>query len=117
MIIDQKLYDNTAAAVDDSEQATKPGMMLAWRFMQNYHKRAYTLNPTNVDEYCDYTRLTGIHRLYCTSHSHVLNSKSVASAHAESIGKRYEDCTFIVGHIDSGVTVSTHYHRKQSTVL
>ena len=111
-IIDQKLYDDTEAAVGGSEHAAKLGVMLAWRFAQNYHKPAYTLNPTNVDEYCDYARLTGIRGLYRTPHSHVLNPKAVAEAHAESIGKRYEDCNFIVGHIDGGVTVSTHYHGK-----
>ena len=111
-IIDQKLYNDTEAAVGGSEHAAKLGVMLAWRFAQNYHKPAYTLNPTNVDEYCDYARLTGIRGLYRTPHSHVLNPKAVAIAHAESMGKRYEDCNFIVGHIDGGVTVSTHYHGK-----
>ena len=82
-IIDQKLYDDTEAAVGGSEHAAKLGVMLAWRFAQNYHQPAYTLNP-----------------------------KAVAEAHAESLGKRYEDCNFIVGHIDGGVTVSTHYHGK-----
>ena len=111
-IIDQKLYDDTESAVGGSEHAAKLGVMLAWRFAQNYHKPAYTLNPTNVDEYCDYARLTGIRGLYRTPHSHVLNPKAVAEAHAEAIGRRYEDCNFIVAHIDGGVTVSTHYHGK-----
>ncbi len=86
--------------------------MLAWRFIQDYPCPAYTLNPTNVDEYCDYARLTGIRGLYRTPHSHVLNPKAVAEAHAESLGKRYQDCNFIVGHIDGGVTVSAHDHGR-----
>ena len=113
-VIDQKLYDDTEAAVGGSEHAAKLGVMLAWRFAQNYHKPAYTLNPTNVDEYNDYARLTGIRGLYRTPHSHVLNPKAVAEAHAESLGKRYEDCNFIVGHIDGGVTVSAHDHGKMT---
>ena len=104
-IIDQKLYDDTEAAVGGSEHAAKLGVMLAWRFSLAYHKPAYTLNPTNVDEYCDYARLTGIRGLYRQGHSHVLNP-------AESMGKRYEDCNFIVGHIDGGVTVSAHDHGR-----
>ena len=107
-IIDQKLYDDTEAAVGGSEHAAKLGVMLAWKFALAYHRPAYTLNPTNVDEYCDYARLTGIRGLYRTPHSHVLNPKAVAEAHARSIGRRYEDCNFIVAHIDGGVTVSTH---------
>ena len=109
-IIDAKLYEDTEKAVGGSEHAAKLGVMLAWRFAQAYHKPAYTLNPTNVDEYCDYARLTGIRGLYRTPHSHVLNPKAVAEAHAESMGRRYEDCNFIVGHIDGGVTISAHDH-------
>ena len=111
-IIDRKLYEDTEAAVGGSEHAAKLGVMLAWRFIQDYPCPAYTLNPTNVDEYCDYARLTGIRGLYRTPHSHVLNPKAVAEAHAESLGKRYQDCNFIVGHIDGGVTVSAHDHGR-----
>ena len=111
-VIDQKLYDDTEAAVGGSEHAAKLGVMLAWKFSLNYHKPAYTLNPTNVDEYCDYARLTGIRGLYRRPHSHVLNPKAVAEAHAEAMGKRIEECNFIVGHIDGGVTVSAHCRGK-----
>ena len=88
-IIDQKLYDDTEAAVGGSEHAAKLGVMLAWKFALAYHRPAYTLNPTNVDEYNDYARLTGIRGLYRTPHSHVLNPKAVAEAHAEALGRRY----------------------------
>ena len=111
-VIDQKLYDDTEAAVGGSEHAAKLGVMLAWKFALAYGKPAYTLNPTNVDEYCDYARLTGIRGLYRVPHSHVLNPKAVAEAHAESMGKKPEDCNFIVAHIDGGVTVSAHDHGR-----
>ena len=113
-IIDQKLYDGTEAAVGGSEHAAKLGVMLAWKFALAYHRPAYTLNPTNVDEYNDYARLTGIRGLYRTPHSHVLNPKAVAEAHAEALGRRYEDCCFIVAHIDGGVTVSAHDHGRMT---
>ena len=58
--IDQKLYDDTVAAVGGSEHPAKLGVMIAWTFAQKYGKDAYTLNPTNVDEYGDYARLTGV---------------------------------------------------------
>ena len=107
-IIDQKLYDDTEAAVGGSEHAAKLGVMLAWKFSQNYHKPAYTLNPTNVDEYCDYARLTGIRGLYRVSHSHFLNHKAVAQADAEAMGIPYEQANLITAHIDGGVTVGAH---------
>ena len=110
--IDQKLYDDTEAAVGGSEHPAKLGVMLAWKFAQEYGKAAYTLNPTNVDEYGDLARLTGIKGVYRVSHSHVLNQKAVAEAHAEKLGKAYEDCNFIVAHIDGGITVSAHDHGR-----
>ena len=110
--IDEKLYEDTKAAVGGSEHAAKLGVMLAWKFSLAYHRPAYTLNPTNVDEYNDYARLTGIRGLYRVAHSHVLNPKAVAEAHARAIGKKIEECNFIVAHIDGGVTVSAHHHGR-----
>jgi butyrate kinase len=106
--IDKRLYDDTVAAVGGSEHPAKLGVMLAWKFAQEFGREAYTLNPTNVDEYDDVARLTGIKGVYRISHSHVLNQKAVAEYHAATLGKRYEDCNFIVAHIDGGITVSAH---------
>ena len=110
--IDKRLYDDTVAAVGGSEHPAKLGVMLAWKFSQEFGRKAFTLNPTNVDEYCDYARLTGIKGVYRTSHSHVLNQKAVADFHAHKLGKRYADCNFIVCHIDGGITVSAHDHGR-----
>ncbi len=106
--IDQRLYDDTVAAVGGSEHPAKLGVMLAWKFAQEFGREAYTLNPTNVDEYQDLARLTGIRGVYRVSHSHVLNQKAVAEWHAAKLGRRYADCNFIVAHIDGGITVSAH---------
>lgn len=110
--IDQKLYDDTEAAVGGSEHPAKLGVMLAWEFAKRYNKPAYTLNPTNVDEYGELARLTGIRGVYRVSHSHVLNQKAVAEYHAGTLGKKYEDCRLIVAHIDGGITVSAHEHGR-----
>jgi butyrate kinase len=106
--IDERLFDDTVAAVGGSEHPAKLGVMLAWKFAQAFSKPAYTLNPTNVDEYSDLARLTGIKGVYRVSHSHVLNQKAVAEHHAATLGKRYGECNFIVAHIDGGITVSAH---------
>jgi butyrate kinase len=106
--VDARLFDDTVAAVGGSEHPAKLGVMLAWKFAQAFAKPAYTLNPTNVDEYSDLARLTGIKGVYRVSHSHVLNQKAVAARHAETLGRRYADCNFVVAHIDGGITVSAH---------
>lgn len=111
-VIDEKLVRDTEAAVGGSEHPAKLGVMLADRFAKECNKPAYTLNPTNVDEYGELARLTGIKGVYRVSHSHVLNQKAVADYHARKLGRRYEDCNFIVAHIDGGITVSAHDHGK-----
>ena len=106
--IDGRMYDDTVAAVGGSEHPAKLGVMLAWSFAQKYGRPAYTLNPTNVDEYCELARLTGVKGIYRVSHSHVLNQKAVAEFHAAKLGRAYGDSNFIVAHIDGGITVSAH---------
>ena len=113
-LIDERLYNDTVAAVGGSEHPAKLGVMLSWKFAQAYGKNAYTLNPTNVEEMCDFARLTGIKGVHRHSHSHVLNQKAVAEFHAGSLGRRYEDCNFIVAHIDGGITVSAHDHGRMT---
>ena len=112
MRIDQRLFDDTVAGVGGSEHPARLGVMLAWTFAKEFSRPAFTLNATNVDEYCDYARLTGIKGIYRVSHSHVLNQKAVAEFHAAKLGRRYEDCNFIVAHIDGGITVSAHDHGR-----
>ena len=110
--IDRRLYEDTLAAVGGSEHPAKLGVLLAWRFAQEFGRPAYTLNPTNVEEFGDLARLTGIKGVYRMSHSHVLNQKAVAEHHAGRMGRRYEDCRFIVAHIDGGITCSAHDHGR-----
>lgn len=110
--IDELLYRHTADAVGGSEHPAKLGVMLAYELCTEFGGKMYTLNATNVDELCDYARLTGIAGVYRNAQSHVLNQKAIARRHAEKLGRRYEDCNFIVCHIDGGITVNAHDHGK-----
>ena len=107
-VIDETLYLDTVHAVGGSDHPAKLGVMLAYELGQEYGKPAYTLDPTNVDELDDLARLTGIRGVYRSAQFHVLNQKAVARKHARTMGRRYEDCNFIVAHIDGGITVNAH---------
>lgn len=107
-IIDDLLYRDTKVGIGGSEHPAKLGVMLAYELCKEYGGKMYTLNPTNVDELNDYARLTGIKGVYANAQSHVLNQKAVAKAHAQAMGKAYEDCNFVVCHIDGGITVNAH---------
>lgn len=112
MEIDPQLVAHTAAGVGGSDHPAKLGVMLAYELCREYGGKMYTVNPTNVDELCDCARPTGIAGLYRRAQTHVLNQKGIAAIHAKALGKTYEDCNFIVSHIDGGITVTAHAHGK-----
>ncbi|MBQ7093308.1 MAG: butyrate kinase, partial [Clostridia bacterium] len=106
--IDETLYNDTMNGVGGSDHPAKLGVLLAYEMCKEFGGQMYTLNPTNVDEYSDYARLTGIKGVYNNAQAHVLNQKAVAEKHAEDMGKKYEECNFVVAHIDGGITVHAH---------
>lgn len=112
MIIDEKLVQDTADDAGGSDHPAKLGVMLAYDLCKEYGGEMYTVNPTNVDELCDYARLTGIAGLYRRAQTHVLNQKGIAAIHAEKMGKSYEECRLILCHIDGGITVTAHEYGK-----
>lgn len=112
MEIDQALVTDTANDAGGSDHPAKLGVMLAWELGRKYSKPMYTVNPTNVDELCDLARVTGISGLYRRAQTHVLNQKAIGRIHAEKMGKKYEDCRFIICHIDGGITVTAHCNGK-----
>lgn len=84
------------------------GISIAKYFADKLGCPVFTVNPPDVDEYIPEARITGIKDVYRKSHLHALNLKETAIRHAASIGKRYEDCNFVVCHIGGGVSVSAH---------
>lgn len=112
MAIDRRLFDDTACDKGGSDHPAKLGVMMAYKLGTEYGKPMYTVDPTNVDELCDEARITGIKGVYKRAQSHVLNQKGIARLHAASIGRRYEDCSFIVCHIDGGITIAAHRNGK-----
>lgn len=106
--VDKSLYDDTYNEVGGSDHASKLGVLCAYEFSKEYNIPAFTLNPTNMDELCDEARFTGIKGLYRKPQSHALNQKAISALHAKNIGKKEEDCNFVVAHIDGGITVGAH---------
>ena len=108
MEINEKLYEDTKNAVGGSEHPAKLGVMLAHELAKENDKKAYTLNPTNVDEFIDEARLTGIRGVYRNAQAHVLNQKAVAKKFCREHDLEYDNCNLIVCHIDGGITVNAH---------
>ena len=89
------------------------GPQLARAFAEEYGGRAMVVNPPDTDELTDLARVTGIKGVARTVHLHALNLKETAIRHSEKVlGKRYEDCSYVVCHIGGGVSVSAHKKGK-----
>ena len=88
------------------------GPQLARYFATLYGKKAFVVNPPDVDEFIDEARMTGIKGVYRESRIHALNQKEIAIRYAERIGRKYEDINLVICHIGGGVSVTAHRHGK-----
>lgn len=84
------------------------GPMLAKKVQEDFGGEIFCVNPPDVDELCDYDRVTGFHELTREGRSHPLNQKEVCIRYAAARGKKYEDMNFIVAHLGGGVSVGAH---------
>lgn len=112
MEIDENLVRDTRDDKGGSDHPAKLGVMLAYEFCRQYGGQMFTVNPTNVDELCPYARITGIKGVYKRAQTHVLNQKAIGRMHAKKLNKAYEDCNFIICHIDGGITITAHQKGK-----
>lgn len=72
----------------------------------------YIVDPANQNNMIPEARISGHPLFERTTIFHALNQKSVARLQAEKIGKRYQDCNFIVAHMGGGISVSAHQHGR-----
>ena len=88
------------------------GAQIIGAFAEQTGKPAYLVNPPDVDEFDDVARLTGIKGIYRESHVHVLNQKEVAMRAARELGKRYDECNFVVCHVGGGLSITAQKHGR-----
>lgn len=106
--IDERLIRDTKEATGGVVHASMLGVQMAELLHQKYGGQLLMIDPPVVDELCDLARLTGVDGIYRGVGTHALNLKATARKHAASIGRRYEDCNFIVCHIDGGISITAH---------
>lgn len=107
-LVDDLLYEHARTSANGVAHPAQLGPQLARKFAQISGVDAYVVNPPDTDEYQDVARVTGIDGVYRTSHLHALNLKETAIRHAASLGRRYDECNFVVCHLGGGVSVSAH---------
>jgi len=88
------------------------GSQIIGEFATALGKPAYVIDPPDVDELDDIARISGVKGVYRESHVHVLNQKEVARRMAAELGRRYDECNFIVCHVGGGLSIAAHCHGR-----
>jgi butyrate kinase len=90
------------------EHASGLGAFIAYKFANMSDCPAYIVDPVSVCELSDVAKISGAPEIERGSLVHALNQKAVARRIAEKMGKKYEDCRFVVAHLGTGVTLGVH---------
>lgn len=106
--IGEIMLDHARRGANGVQHPANLGSQLANEFAVTYGKPGFVVNPPDTDELSDLARMTGIKGVYRKVHLHALNLKETAIRHAQTLGKQYVDCNFVVCHIGGGISVSAH---------
>jgi butyrate kinase len=78
------------------------------QFADKFGKRAFVVNPPDVDEFDELSRISGVNGIYRESHLHALNQKEIARRFCQSRGLRYEETNLVICHLGGGISVTAH---------
>lgn len=110
--VDVLLLEHSRIAAGGVQHPANLGVQIADAFRKQYGGKCFTVNPPQIDEYSEIAKITGVKGVYRPSHLHALNLKETAIRHSVKIGKKYEECNYIVCHIGGGISVSAHKEGK-----
>ena len=90
------------------QHAASIGSAMAYDFTRRYGTPAIFYDSASSDEADEILHYTGIPELRRSVTCHTLNTKKVGHLVAAELGRKYEDCTFIIAHMGGGITVGLH---------
>jgi len=94
------------------EHACNLASMIAFELTKKFNLPSFTTDPVVVDEMHDIARFSGIPQINRPSIFHALNQKAVSRRVARDMGKKYEECNFVVAHLGGGISVAAHQKGK-----
>ncbi|MGI6450962.1 MAG: butyrate kinase [Desulfitobacteriia bacterium] len=103
-LVNEKMLIHLTTA-KNGEHASNLGAILAQSLADKKGLNAYVVDPPSVDELSKLARYSGLPELPRHSILHALNIRRVALNIAGKIGKKIEDCNFVVTHLGGGVSV------------
>ncbi len=115
-IVTEEMTDYLRKAVR-GEHASNLGAFLAKKFAEMSGCEAYIVDPVSVDEFTEVARISGAPEIQRTSLLHALNQKAVARNVAAQLGKKLDDCRFVVAHLGTGITIGAHRNGKIVDVI
>ncbi|WP_455538904.1 butyrate kinase [Terrisporobacter sp.] len=92
--------------------ASNLGALIADAIAKPLEIPAYIYDAVSSDEMDDHAKITGLPEIKKESLCHVLNSKAMARKAAKELGKKYNECNFIVAHLGGGISISAHRKGK-----
>jgi butyrate kinase len=110
--VDETWLHDARTAANGAVHPANLGSQMAAAFAEQYGAIALVVSPQDTDEFCDLARMTGVKGVYRKSRIHILSQRETAVRHAKSMGKKYEDCNFVVCHIGGGISVGAHCHGR-----
>jgi butyrate kinase len=90
------------------QHASNLGGIIAYEIATGLNIPAYIVDPVVVDEMEPIAKISGFPLIERKSIFHALNQKAVARRVAKELGKKYEQCNFIVAHMGGGITIGAH---------
>lgn len=103
--INQKMLDDLAdKSVWGREHASNLGAYLAKSMADEVGIPSFIADPVTVDEMKDVARISGIPEIERNSLFHALNSRACAHKAAKELGKKMEDCSFVIIHMGGGIS-------------
>ena len=77
-------------------------------FGDKYGKPVFVVNPPDVDEFQEISRVSGIKGIYRESHIHSLNQKEIALRYCAANGMKYGEANLVLCHLGGGISVTAH---------
>lgn len=94
------------------EHASNLAALIAKEIADSAGIQAFIVDPVIVDEMEPLAKISGLNGVERISIFHALNQKACAHKAADHLGKKYEECNFIVAHMGGGITVGAHKQGK-----
>ncbi len=112
-VVNDNLVQDIKSGKYQSEHPSLLGAMIAKEIADKLGINAYFVDPVSVDEFWEPSRFSGLKEIPRKALSHALNVRMVAKKAARELDKPYEECSFIIVHLGTGITVAAHLNGKQ----